>query len=465
MRDASKITLSTDLYQQAVAAKTLKFDITIIGAGSAGIAAAYYISRTLPGKTLALVDQNAAMSFTSAQTGENYRNWWPQPCMSAFTDQSIRLLDEVALESGGKVPVTRGGYLLATRQPYDDSLDQQLRAAQPDHSAIRVHAGNGQSYRPTSDTSGVDVLCGTSLIQRCYPTICGSTQTLVHIRRAGDFGVQQAADWMLRIARDNGLQMVRGAVTGLTKRNVFMLEIDQGAGTGIESGVVINAAGPFAADICEMLGETVPIKNYLQQKIAFVDSERVVPRNQPFMVDLDHQTLEWTDTERQALSADDNLQMLCETMPGGVHCRPDGGPHGSRVKLGWAFNNVAGKASFEPQLDDYFPDLVVRGASRLQPGLARYIGRLPRSTAHYGGWYTMTAENLPLIGPSKVEGFYLFAALSGFGSMAAFAGGKLLADTLAAKPLPDYADDLSIARYQNAGLMTSLSQLHSRGIL
>lgn len=53
-------------------------DVAIIGTGSIGIAVAYYLVRDHGVRSLALIDPLQPMSLTSAQSGENYRNWWPR---------------------------------------------------------------------------------------------------------------------------------------------------------------------------------------------------------------------------------------------------------------------------------------------------------------------------------------------------------------------------------------------------
>ena len=101
----------------------------------------------------------------------------------------------------------------------------------------------------------------------------------------------------------------------------------------------------------------------------------------------------------------------------------------------------------------------------MNPALKAYYGRLLRNISHYGGFYTMTEENWPLIGPMGAEGAFVVAALSGFGAMAACAAGKLCAAWVTGSDLPDYAADLSLQRYENGPLMTDLSALQSKGVL
>ncbi len=73
-------------------------EIAIIGAGIAGIATAYYLSVENRRSSLLLIDSRQPMSYTSAQSGDNYRNWWPHRTMTAFTEDSIDLMARLAAD-------------------------------------------------------------------------------------------------------------------------------------------------------------------------------------------------------------------------------------------------------------------------------------------------------------------------------------------------------------------------------
>ena len=83
-------------------------DVAIVGTGSVGIAVAYYLVRDHGVRRVALIDPFPPMSLTSAQSGENYRNWWPHRVMTAFTDHSIDLMEQLDAASGGRLNMTRG---------------------------------------------------------------------------------------------------------------------------------------------------------------------------------------------------------------------------------------------------------------------------------------------------------------------------------------------------------------------
>jgi glycine/D-amino acid oxidase-like deaminating enzyme len=214
-----------------------------------------------------------------------------------------------------------------------------------------------------------------------------------------------------------------------------------------------------------MLNITLPIENVLQQKIAFEDREKVIPRDLPFSIDLDARRLDWSDDERELLAEDPHTAWLTKPIHGGIHCRPDGGDRGNWVKLGWAYNHASSEALWEPDFDPHFPEIVLRGATALNPALKVYYDQMPAHLSHYGGYYTMTEENWPLIGPMGVDGAFVVGALSGFGTMAACAAGSLCASWITGDDLPGYAGDLSMARYQDQSLMDTLKNAASRGVL
>ena len=84
--------------------------VAIIGTGIIGIATAYYLATRQGITDVLLIDAGPPMAFTSAQSGENYRNWWPHPSMVDFTNRSIDLLEDLARESGNRINMNRRGY-------------------------------------------------------------------------------------------------------------------------------------------------------------------------------------------------------------------------------------------------------------------------------------------------------------------------------------------------------------------
>lgn len=452
-----------------------RVDVAIIGAGSIGISVAYYLVKRYGVGNVAIIDPLAPMSLTSAQSGENYRNWWPHPVMTAFTDDSIDLLEEIARATGNRINMTRRGYALVTRRDPAHLVDDLYRAyGEGAERMIRTHEGSegGRSYRPAissdweSAPTGVDVITDAGLIRKSFPSYAADVSTVVHIRRAGSISGQQLGQFMIEEIRAAGGRIIQGEVVEIDGANPFSLVIRTSDGLStVGAERIVNAAGPSLRQVAKSLGEDLPVTCVYQQKISFEDNAAAVPRDMPFTIDMDGQTLNWTDEERELLEADPSTARLSKFMTGGIHCRPDGAENGKWIKLGWAFNDVATDPQEAEPVDDYFPDIVLRAASRLQPSLATYVGRLPRGAHHYGGYYTMTAENWPLIGPTRTDGAFVAGALSGFGTMAACSAGALCAAWIADGPKPAYADALSPSRYQDVSMMAELAALSSRGML
>ncbi len=446
------------------------FEVAVVGAGSVGIAVAYYLVRDHGVRRIALVDARDPMSLTSAQSGETYRNWWPHRVMTAFTDLSIGLMEELDRTSGGRLNMTRGGYALVTRRARPQDLIDELHRGYADSPGkIRVHDFAGEAardYRPprrapwTDAPDGVDVLLDRELIRRTFPALAHDVATVIHIRRAGSIDTQQMGSVMLEAIRSAGGTLMRGEVVAIASGGRFSLELETPQGARrLQADRVVNAAGPFARDVAAMLGESLPVECVFQQKIAFADTLKAVPRDLPFTIDLDGQVLAWSNEDRELLAADACAQRFIEPMRGGIHCRPDGPVEGNRIKLGWAYNETASDPHDVEPSDPHFPDIVLRGASRLQPALAAYIGRLPRGARHYGGYYVQTAENWPLVGPAKTPGVFVAGALSGYGSMGACAAGSLCAAWVAGRPIPGFARMLTPGRHADAALIAELAGL------
>ncbi len=448
-------------------------NVLVIGAGSVGIAVAYYLKKHDPSLDVTLADCGQPMAFTSAQSGENYRNWWPNPMMRAFTDRSVDLMEEIALESDNVLQMTRRGYVLATRQTDIDVHLAELEAGYVDspENQIRMHTGGANGgYQPAveedwkSAPNGVDVLTDKAMIEKAFPYFDQEIRSVIHIRRAGMISGQQMGQYMLQAYREVGGKRLTGKVDHIDSADTFSVQLDNGA-TIVQAARIVNAAGPFVGDIAGMLGIDLPVDNWVQQKIAFEDTKKAIARTMPFSIDLDPQYLDWDEDERQLLAEDPDFAWLARELPGAIHCRPEGGDRGAWVKLGWAYNSAAAAVSFAPEFDDQFPEIVLRGAARLNPALRAYYGQLPRSTVHYGGYYTLTEENWPLLGPTDVDGFYLAGALSGFGTMAACASGDLLARHLLNRDLPDYAAMLSPLRYKDPSIVAMMNAQQNPGIL
>ena len=448
----------------------------VIGAGIAGIATAHYLSLRPEIGQITIVDRGQPMAFTSAQSGENYRNWWPHPVMTAFTDLSISLMEEIDRTTDGGIGLTRRGYALATRRADIGELVEALHDGYADAAtdALRYHGpGDADAYDPPDSAhwrtapDGVDIITDRALIRRTFPSYDPEVAAVIHVRRAGSVDSSRLGERMLEIARSLGAERVIGTVEAVARTaGGFEVEVATADGSRrLAADLVFNAAGPFVADIGRMIGYDLPVRNVRQQKVAFEDRERAIPRGMPFSIDLDGQEIDWGDDDRAVMLEDDAAAWLAGPMPGGIHCKPEGAERGSWVKLGWAYTTDPTTPLREPELDDRFPEVVLHGAARLNPALKVYYERLPRPMSHYGGYYTMTKENWPLVGPAGPDGGFVVGALSGFGTMAACAAGYLAAALAAGAEAPGCAGLLGLARYDEPEFVAALETIAHRSVL
>lgn len=400
--------------------------------------------------------------------------------MTLFTDYSVDLMEQIAADSGNVLNMTRRGYVLATRDENVDDIVAALHVgygnAGKEHIRQHQRAAASSYSAPvdpdwTTAPTGVDVLQNRRLIKDTFPSLSADIANIVHVRRAGEINGQQLGQYMLQRIKDAGGRRLRANVLGIDVPHKFAVDVE--TGTGIEhvrAERIVVAAGPFTKQLAAMIGVDLPVENIFQQKLAFLDSAGAIPRKLPFCVDLDDIDLGWSEEETELLASDEKTARLLGKHAGGVHCRPEGSEHGNWVKLGWAYNRDASvvpqqELANEPMLDPHFPEIVIRGAAQLHPSLKRYVDDHPTHCTHYGGYYSMTEENWPLVGPLKVDGAYVAGALSGFGSMSACAVGAISAATITDSVLPEFASDLSLARYQNSPLMAELRTAVSSGVL
>jgi glycine/D-amino acid oxidase-like deaminating enzyme len=453
-------------------------DIAIVGAGIVGIATAYHLCQQRPQASVVLIDARAPMSLTSAVSGENYRTWWPHPTIAALCARSVELVEEIATTPNSGCQISRRGYAYLTRMPDTASLLRDLQNTYVEDSVgeIRVHDGrSAKSYLPnhvckhwSQAPDGADVLLSEPLRQQHFPHLARDLTAIVHVRRAGDISAHQFGNFMLDAAKAKGARLLCGRLVGVQpgpRRHLLDVRDSEGRCLKVETGVLVNAAGPFANEVAELTGDRLPLVCVKQQKLAFEDRYGAVPRDSPFAIDVDGQTLTWRADERESLAADPETMWLTRPLPSGIHCRPDGGEYGTWIKLGWAFNQACEAPSCEPSPTETFPEVVVRGAARANPALAKYIGWLPRQHAHYCGYYTKTLENWPIIGPQGTDGTFVVAGLSGYGTMAACAAGELAAAWICGAALPHYAKALSLERYHDPSMMAEATRLGVTGEL
>ena len=444
-------------------------EVVICGAGLAGISAAYYLTAKQGFSNVVLIDERPPLTLTSDKSTECYRNWWPGPgdTMVRFMNHSIDLLEQLAGESNNYFSLNRRGYVFLTADP--DRVETYRRTAETISALgagpLRIHEPGQSTYRPApaegyrDQPVGADLLLGSELIREQFPFVTEDVQAMLHPRRCGWLSAQQLGMYLLDQARARGAKLVNGRMTGIGLKGgkIDSVQVDTNDGPRqLHTPVFVNAAGPFVKDVGAMIGVDIPVFNELHGKIAFNDSQRIMPRDVPLMIWSDPVRLPWSAEERQELAAFEETRWLLDEFPAGVHFRPEGlGPSPVLLVL-WTYDIEAQEPVWPPVFDEFYPEIVMRGLTRMVPGLSAYLGRMGRPVVD-GGYYCKTQENRPLICSLPVEGAFLIGALSGFGVMAGPAAGELLAAHVAGDDLPGYAPAFSLERYEDQAYQEMLA--------
>ncbi len=447
-------------------------EVAVVGAGIAGISAAFHLAVREGVDGVVLVEAGDPLALTSDKSTECYRNWWPGPgdAMVALMNRSIDLLERIERESGGRLLLNRRGYLFATAEP---ARIDAFRAAAGEAQSLgagelRVHDGSASSPGYVRSPvrgfdgapSGADLITDPALIRAAFPYLDPSVVAVLHARRCGWLSAQQLGMWMLERARERGVKLVRGRVAGIDGRGGRVRTVSvarPGERLEIDTGTVVLSPGPHLAELAHTLGVALPVECERHLKVVFRDAERAVPGDAPLLVWADPVELPWSGEERAVLADDEETRPLVEPFPAGIHGRPAGTPGEHWLMMLWTYDTETVAPVFPVPFDERLPEVALRGWSRMLPSLARYFARLPRMTVD-GGYYVKTPENRPLVGPLPVAGAYVNAAWSGFGIMGACAGGELLAAHVLGAPLPAYAAAFHPARFDDPGYLDAFSR-------
>ncbi len=441
-----------------------KAQIVICGAGIAGIATAYYLSKAGVREIL-LIDEASPLSLTSSNSTEAYRNWWPgfDDAMVALSNRSIDLMDDFAIKTANIFRMNRRGYLYFTSQT--DKIPSFCSSAETvsklGGGPVRIHEEKSaaskyipffeDNFDKDINQSGADLFLDAELIHNYFPYISKDVKAALHVRRAGWLSAQQLGMFLLNEARKQGVVFKSQRLVGveLSKGQVSGVHLEENGKIGfLRTSLLVNAAGPLIGSVARLLDVNLPIYTELHQKLICNDPLSVMPRNAPLLVWNDPQYLLFSSSERSAIEAEPELSWLLEEFPSGLHTRPEGSGSSTAIVVLWPHHAPIIDPKWPLPEDPYHSEILMRGLAKMIPGAEQYLGNFPRPKLD-GGYYTKTNENRPLIGKLPTEGAYIIGALSGFGIMTACAAGELLAAHIVGSDLPGYATAFELNRYSN----------------
>jgi sarcosine oxidase subunit beta len=359
-------------------------DIVIVGGGIVGCATAFELARRRAGRIVLCEREPLLGTGATAKCAGGIRAQFSSEVNCRVSQLAERIFLDFENEIGVPAAYEKVGYLFCLTRPADvESFRTQLAMWQ--RLGLDAHWFEpGEIARRIPQLATDDILGGT---------FCGTDG----LADAGEYMVayeKQARQYEVEIRPGAGVTAVHlegGRVTGVTA-----------GGERIAAGLVINCAGPYAAEIGRLAGLDVPV----------APTKRQIAKTAP---------LDWLP---------EDLPMIVDISSGLYMHRESGG-----MLMGWA--DPATAPGYDISADaDYTDEIIMRALARM-PNLET------AEIAHaWGGLYEVTPDHHAIMGPAEaLGGFWNCTGFSGHGFMHAPAAGRLMAEWIV-----DGAPSIDLAR-------------------
>ncbi|MGB7296541.1 MAG: FAD-binding oxidoreductase [Candidatus Aminicenantales bacterium] len=348
-------------------------EVVIIGGGIMGVATAYYLAQWGVRDVVLLEKDLICQGSTGLSVG-GIRQQFSHPANIRLSQRSVRVFDRFTEEFGVDIGYRKAGYLFlaAKDETWSDfvaSAKTQRRLGVPVEVLDQAEISRRWPYLDITDVKG-GTFCAEDGYADPYLVATGFARSA---RRLG-----------VRIE-----ELTRVTGIGLAGDRIDSVATVRGT---IRAPVVVNAAGPWAAEIGRMAGVDLPVLPFRRQ--AFMTQPfDLFPKPVPMIID--------QDSTFYLRGADPGLIMGMSD-PG----EPPG---------------------FGLQTDRQFMERVVEAAVRRAPQLEQ--ARILRGWA---GLYEVTPDDNPIIGPVPSRpGFFCAVGFSGHGFQHGPAVGQILSGLIA----------------------------------
>ena len=364
--------------------------IVIIGGGVMGASTAYHLAKA-GAKDVVLLERSAHLEdAATSRCAGGVRYQFATEVNIQLSKVSLPMLERFGEELGVDPQYRQVGYFFVLTRPSDvesfrATVDLQRRLG------VETEWLDGDEVRRRLPLMRLeDALAGT-FHQKDGLADPGSVNQ-GYLNRARELGV--------------GLFMETQA-TGLQLKNDRVVAVQTNRGP-VACENVIDAAGPWAAEVGRFVGLDIPIRPIRRQMVTTTPLEGL-PADFPFVIDF--------------------AQSLY------FH------PEGEGLLTGMSNPNQA--PGFNQSIDEDWELTALAAAMQRMPMLER-AGRL----AGWAGLYEVTPDAHPIFGPSPVEGFWIVAGFSGHGFMHGPVAGKLMAEfLLEGQPHTVNVSTLDLARF------------------
>jgi sarcosine oxidase subunit beta len=222
-------------------------DAVVIGGGIVGTAAAFWLSRA--GMDTVLVEMRQGLStLTSANSIESFRAQFTEPVMAELAVPSIEIFEnfpEVVGIPDIDIGIHHQGYLFVTD---DSKMVSDVKAAVQTHKRLGV--------------TDSEYLTGDEVRQR-FPYVSERVVAATFRQKDGWLSTHEATQGFAR--GSSARFLVQTKATGIQQDAKGVSSVTTNHGT-IATRIVVNAAGPFAGVVGEMLGLEIPVRTVRRQK-------------------------------------------------------------------------------------------------------------------------------------------------------------------------------------------------------
>jgi sarcosine oxidase subunit beta len=385
-------------------------DAVVIGGGIIGASVAYFLSRLDFGEVV-LVERAEVCSGATRYSAAHIRQHYSNEVAIRLVLRGLELFENAETELGGPSGFTRTGYLVLSSAEEADGLRRNVELQQSLGVDTAVLGLDEVASRwPTiarDDLGAAAYEPGSG-----YADPLTTVQTLVT-------SAQRLGAHVYEHAPVIGITLEGGAVRGVMTTN--------GA---IEAPVVVNAAGPWANRIAEMVGGSYSLRLSREEEAVFE-----LP----------------IDTERLPVVSD---------APGHLYFRPSGR---GRLLAGFGYPKELQPCdpdSFNDQADAESVAWLAAAVSRRLPEAAAALSNgsgLEAVVGRYAGVYSITDDWYPIVGASEwARGFYEAVGGSGHCFKLGPPIGEALAQLIAGRePVIDISA-LHSSRFREGRLFSSV---------
>ena len=371
-------------------------EIVIIGGGVMGASAAYHLAKRGMRNIVLLEKEELFGTGATGRCAGGVRYQFSTEINIRLSLESLPMIERFRDEIGQDVNYRKCGYLLIATNEKDAILFGR-----------NVELQNSLGVQ-TKLLSGAEVRARLPLM-KFEDALAGTFN-----QEDGIVDPNSVVAGYISAAQKMGVKtLTRAEVAGIRVRagEVEAVETTQGM---IQSRMILNAAGPWAGQVCQMAGVQIPIVAIRRQMFT-TNPLKEIPEDFPFVIDF--------------------AQSLY------FH------PEGEGLLIG--MSNQAEKPGFDQTVDEKFEFLNLEAAIERMPLLER-----ASRASHWAGLYEVTPDAHPVFGGSNIKGFTICAGFSGHGFMHGPIAGKLMSEyILDGKFSTLDVSMLDLARFEQARLI------------